>query len=92
MVNDLDLALTNPQVLYRNMVVELEDDNGSSVKTLGNPIKLSRSPRAEDSFPPALGEHTGDILRNVLNKSSAEVDELLAAGVVHTSQMKEGVK
>lgn len=82
MVNTLDLALASPQVLHREMVVELEDGNGSSVKTLGNPIKLSRNPRGADSFPPALGEHTTDILRTVLGKSSSDIDDLLASGIV----------
>ena len=82
MVNTLDLALASPQVLHREMVVELEDGNGSSVTTLGNPIKLSRNPRGADSFPPALGEHTTDILRSVLGKSSSDIDDLLASGIV----------
>lgn len=82
MVNTLDLALSNPQVLHRGMVVELEDGRGSSVTTLGNPIKLDRNPRGADTFPPALGEHTNDILRDILNKSSSEIDELLSSGVV----------
>ncbi|MGP6173676.1 CaiB/BaiF CoA transferase family protein [Corynebacterium sp. A21] len=89
MVNDLDLALSNPQVLHRNMVVELEGENGATVKTLGNPIKLSRSPRTADTFPPTLGEHTGEILRDVLQKSSAEIDELIASGIVQSSPLKE---
>lgn len=72
----------SPQVLHREMVVELEDGNGSSVTTLGNPIKLSRNPRGADSFPPALGEHTTDILRSVLGKSSSDIDDLLASGIV----------
>ena len=82
MVNTLDLALSNPQVLHREMVVELQDTQGTAVKTLGNPIKLDRNPRSADTFPPALGEHTSEILRDVLNKSSSEIDDLLATGVV----------
>lgn len=89
MVNDLDLALANPQVIHRNMVVELSNGDGDTVRTLGNPIKLNRSPRTGDEFPPALGENTGEVLREVLRKSSAEVDELLAAGIVQTSKLKE---
>ena len=92
MVNTLDLALENPQVLHREMVVKLEDGKGSSVKTLGNPIKLNRNPRGADTFPPSLGEHTSDILRNVLNKSSSEIDELLATGVVAAPQAEAPVK
>lgn len=92
MVNSLDLALTSPQVQHRDMVVELHDAQGSSVRTLGNPIKLSRNPRSSDLFPPALGEHTGDVLRDVLNKSSSEIDDLLAAGVVQAPGVNANVK
>lgn len=82
MVNTLDLALSNPQIIHRKMVLELEDGKGASVTTLGNPIKLNRNPRGADTFPPALGEHTSDILRDILHKSSSEIDELLTSGVV----------
>jgi CoA:oxalate CoA-transferase len=89
MVNTLDLALTSPQILHREMVVELDDGNGTSVKTLGNPIKLSRNPRSQDSFPPALGEHTSDILRDVLGKSSSDIDQLLEAGAIQAPLAEE---
>lgn len=85
LVNTLDLALTSPQVLHREMVVNLTDDQGNSVKTLGNPIKLDRNPRTNDSFPPVLGEHTTTILREVLNKSSSEIDELYNSGAIKSS-------
>ncbi|WP_082868786.1 CaiB/BaiF CoA transferase family protein [Corynebacterium crudilactis] len=91
MVNTLDLALTSPQVLHRDMVVELADDNGTSVKTLGNPIKLSRAPRGSDTFPPALGEHTADILQTVLGKTPEEIDNLLSAGIVTAPLQKVSV-
>ncbi len=82
LVNDLDLALSNPQVLHREMVVNLEDGEGTSVQTLGNPIKLARSRRENTQFPPALGEHTADILTEMLGLSDAEIDQLTSAGVV----------
>jgi crotonobetainyl-CoA:carnitine CoA-transferase CaiB-like acyl-CoA transferase len=81
-VNKFSQALSDPQVLHRNMVVELSDPQGNKTKGPGNPIKFSRSNEESFSAAPALGEHTDQVLHDLLGMSSEKVAILRAAEVV----------
>lgn len=74
-VQNFAQALSDPQTVSRDMVVEVDHSQGGSVKMPGNPVKLSDH---QDSYdpPPLLGEHTHDILVNLLGKSVQEVGSL----------------
>jgi len=61
-INDYAQVLTDPQVVARNMVVEVEHPTLGSLKTLGSPIKLSATPPDVGRRAPLLGEHTDEIL------------------------------
>jgi crotonobetainyl-CoA:carnitine CoA-transferase CaiB-like acyl-CoA transferase len=79
-VNTLGQALADEQVLHRQMVVDLYNDRGESVKGPGNPIKLSRH---TDSYAPApaLGAHTQNVLAG-LGRSAEDIAALKSAGVI----------
>ena len=61
-INDYAQVLADPQVVARNMVVEVEHPTLGSLKTLGSPIKLSATPPDVGRRAPLLGEHTDEIL------------------------------
>ncbi|MGK0498913.1 MAG: crotonobetainyl-CoA:carnitine CoA-transferase CaiB-like acyl-CoA transferase [Oceanicoccus sp.] len=81
-VNKFSQALSDEQVLHRNMVVELGHPSGKSTKGPGNPIKFSRT--NEESFSPAplLAQDTDEILSEVMGKSAEQIAELKACGVI----------
>lgn len=81
-VNKLSQALSDEQVLHRNMVVELKHSNGESTRGPGNPIKFSRT--SEESFSPApvLGESTDEVLTELAGYSAAEISALKREGVI----------
>lgn len=81
-VNNFAQALTDEQITHRNMVVEVEQVEGGSVKMPGNPIKLSETYEDSYSPPPLLGQHTDEVLQTLLNKSEAELTELREAGII----------
>ncbi len=80
-VLELDEALSSELVRERGMVVELEQPGAErSVRQLGVPVKLGRTPGQHARLPgPALGEHTEEVLL-AAGYSQAQVAELLASG------------
>jgi len=73
--------LEDPHVRARGVLRTVTDDRGSFM-TLGSPLFLSDSPMVEPARAGTLGEHTDDILSNVLRLSAAEIEKLRDAGVV----------
>jgi crotonobetainyl-CoA:carnitine CoA-transferase CaiB-like acyl-CoA transferase len=81
-VNRFSQALSDPQVLHRNMVVELKHPDGKSTRGPGNPIKLSRT--GEESFTPApgVGQHTDRVLAELLDYDAETIARLRREGAV----------
>ena len=77
-INTFSQTLSDPQVLHRNMVVELQHPNGQTTKGPGNPIKLSRN--NEESYTPAplKGQHTDEILADLLGLDAQQIETLRA--------------
>jgi crotonobetainyl-CoA:carnitine CoA-transferase CaiB-like acyl-CoA transferase len=81
-VNTLSQALSDEQVLHRNMVVELPHPEGGSTKGPGNPIKLSRSNQESFTAAPTLGQNTESVLSELLGMNEAEIAALKEKKVV----------
>jgi crotonobetainyl-CoA:carnitine CoA-transferase CaiB-like acyl-CoA transferase len=81
-VNTLDRSLADPQVLHRDMVLDLAGPGGEHLKVAGNPLKMSANGHAEHRFPPKLGQDTRDVLSAELGLSAAEIDGLVKTGIV----------
>ena len=75
-VNNLEQAMNDEQIQYRNMLVDVMHPEGGSVKVPGNPIKLSSIENEQFSSPPLLGEHTKEVLQKWLNFSDEKLNEL----------------
>jgi crotonobetainyl-CoA:carnitine CoA-transferase CaiB-like acyl-CoA transferase len=75
-------TLEDPQVKARGLTMSMEKANTGRISGLRNPIRFSRTPIEEYSFPPAVGEHTEDVLKGILKKSDDEIERLRKSGTV----------
>jgi len=80
-VNSFSEALSDPQVLFRKMVVDIPQHNGGKVRAPGNPIKLSIDNAESYTAPPLLGQHTHEIL-SALGYSNERIAALKNKGIV----------
>jgi crotonobetainyl-CoA:carnitine CoA-transferase CaiB-like acyl-CoA transferase len=71
--------LKDPQVLAREMVVDVEHSHLGTTKALGSPVKFSATPTSIRRGAPLLGEHTREILGE-FGYLDSEIDALVAAG------------
>ena len=81
-VNNLAEALSHPQVLHRNMVVEIDHSISGRYKSAGNPIKMSQTEKEVFGPAPLLGQHNQEILTTLLGYSSDDVESLGKEGVI----------
>jgi len=81
-INDLHDVFKNPQVQARGMVMEAPHPTAGKVKLVRNPMRLSASPAETDMAPPLLGQHTDEVLREVLGRSEEEIAALRTKGIL----------
>ena len=74
-------ALTHPQTLAREMVVELEHPQAWPTCALGCPIHFSKTATRIDRPAPMLGKHSRELLREY-GYSDGEIDGFVEAGVI----------
>jgi crotonobetainyl-CoA:carnitine CoA-transferase CaiB-like acyl-CoA transferase len=83
-VNRIDQVFADPQVQHRGMRVTV-DYPGSATGALdliGSPIRLSETPVRYRRAPPRLGQHSDEVLREVLGIGDAEIRSLRAERVL----------
>jgi crotonobetainyl-CoA:carnitine CoA-transferase CaiB-like acyl-CoA transferase len=81
-INNLDDVYKNPQVLARELVMEVPHPTAGSMKLVRSPMKMSATPTGNALAPPLLGQHTDEVLRNLLGQSDDDIAALRAQGVL----------
>lgn len=81
-VNKFSDVLNDSQVLHRKMVVDIHHPDGKSTKAPGNPIKMSRSHEDTFSAAPHIGQHTDEVLMQLLSLSQQQIEDLKQQGII----------
>lgn len=81
-INTIDRVVTHPQVAARGMLVETEHPTAGKVKMVGVPVKFSATPGEVRAPAPLLGQHTDEVLHEVLGLDPAAIEALRRAGAI----------
>lgn len=81
-VNRIDQVFEDPQVRARGLRIDLPHAGGGTVPMVRNPLKFSATPLRYEQAAPVLGQHTAQVLEDVLLLDADRLRELQAAGVV----------
>lgn len=81
-IYDLEQVFNDPQVKHRGMSVEVPHPLSGTVKLAANPIRFSETPITRYRAPPTMGQHTGEVLKELLGVDDAELARLATARVI----------
>jgi len=81
-INDIADVFANPQVQARELAFDLPHPSAGTVKLVRSPMRMSATPAGSSLPPPLLGQHTDEVLRDVLGKCAEDIVLLRARGVV----------
>ena len=79
---DFRQVFEDPQIRHRELLTEMAHPLAGVVPMVANPIKFSDTPIEYRRPPPLLGEHTREVLREVLRLDEAEIDALAREGAI----------
>ena len=86
-VYNIDEALQDPQVIHRQMVLEVEDPVLGKIKQIGMPVKLSETPGKIRFVAPPPGNDTEETMRR-LGYSTGDIERLIKDGVIQHAYEK----
>jgi crotonobetainyl-CoA:carnitine CoA-transferase CaiB-like acyl-CoA transferase len=81
-INNLRQVFEEPQVIARGMRFDLPHATAGTVPLVRSPMRFSATPLEHKVPPPTLGQHTDEILRDVLGKDATEIAKLRAERIV----------
>jgi crotonobetainyl-CoA:carnitine CoA-transferase CaiB-like acyl-CoA transferase len=81
-INTLKQVFDDPHVQARGMEVQMKHSSGADVTVIANPVRLSETPPDYRIAPPLLGEHTSEVLQDLLGIDSKTYEGLKKKGII----------
>jgi CoA:oxalate CoA-transferase len=81
-LNTIDRVAKDPQIVARNMFIDVRHPTAGTFKVVNSPFKFSRSEYREEKAAPELGEHTQEVLSQLAGMTRDEISRLRDKGVI----------
>ncbi len=81
-VNTIDQVASDPQIAARDMIVDVNHAEAGTFRVVNTPFKFSRTPCGPERASPDLGEHTQDVLSQLLGMTNEKISELRDSRVI----------
>ena len=81
-VNTVDRVFEDLQIRHRGMTIAMPHPAGADAPLIGSPLKLSETPVSYRRPPPTLGQHTDEVLEQLLGLDPAARRTLREAGII----------
>jgi crotonobetainyl-CoA:carnitine CoA-transferase CaiB-like acyl-CoA transferase len=81
-INNIKQVFEEPQVIARGMRIDLDHPTAGKVPLVASPMRFSATPIEHKMPPPTLGQHTGEILRDVLGLDAPAIAKLRESRVL----------
>jgi crotonobetainyl-CoA:carnitine CoA-transferase CaiB-like acyl-CoA transferase len=81
-INNVEDVFNDPQIAHREMRISQPHSKAGSVDLLGSPLNFSATPVEYQGGPPVMGEHTSDVLRDILELDDEQIAKLQTDGIV----------
>ena len=83
-VNTIKEVFDDPQIQHREMEISMPHplSGKGAVSLIGSPVKMSKTPVSYRYAPPTLGQHTDEVLQELLGINEAERSELAERGII----------
>ena len=85
-INDIAQVVEHPQVKARESLLEVDHPKVGKVRVVRSPARLSKTPAKKPTPSPTRGQHTAEVLREMLGMDAAEIARLEASGVIGTGR------
>jgi CoA:oxalate CoA-transferase len=81
-VNTVEQAANDPQVAARDMIIDVHHPEAGKFKVVNTPFKFSRTQSKPERASPELGEHTQDVMSQLLGMTGEEINALRDSEVI----------
>ncbi len=81
-INNFAEVFADPQIVHREMLQHMQHPTIGEIPQVANPVRFSASPVHYQRPPPLLGEHTSEVLRDVLQMDEQDISELRQRKVI----------
>jgi CoA:oxalate CoA-transferase len=82
-INSIKDICDDPHIRHRKMLVEIDQPVAGKMRIAGSPIRLSETPGDVYAPAPLLGQHSEEVLRNILKYGQDDIDRLKQEGVIN---------